>query len=119
MTDLDVMKFWNRYDELLGQKNKTLTDLSSDTGIKYKTISMQRTRHAMPSCEQLYTMAEYVKETMEFLLTGKPADRYQFSKRTVMIAQACEKASDLELAMVEKILDIPPAGKNTDIQKAL
>lgn len=52
---------------------------------------------------------------MEYLLTGK--DDIQ-SKRIQNIARACEKASEIELQMVEKILDIPPVGKNTEILEA-
>lgn len=52
---------------------------------------------------------------MEYILTGENM-AHSYSARVKKIADACVNASDLELTMVEKILDISPPGKNTGVQ---
>lgn len=46
-------------------------------------------------------MANALDVSMEYLLVGK-----EYNSRVWLIARACEKASDLELEMVERILGI-------------
>ena len=59
-----------------------------------------------------YAIAKYLNVSIEYLLTGKETSSGKLlSDRVMFIEKTCETASDLELAMVEKILDIPPAGK--------
>ena len=71
MTELEVMRVWGRFDDLLKARDKTLTDFAAVSGVKYNTISIQRTRHSLPNVEQFATMASYVGSTMEYLLTGE------------------------------------------------
>ena len=68
----------------------------------------------MPKLDDAFGLASKIGVSLEYLLTGKGQKTY--SPRVSRIAEACEAASDLELSMVEKILDIPIAGKNTDVQ---
>lgn len=95
MTELEVMRVWGRFDDLLKARDKTLTDFAAVSGVKYNTISIQRTRHSLPNVEQFATMASYVGSTMEYLLTGE-------GEMLCAEAQAVQNDSDLQ-ALVRSI----------------
>ena len=113
---LDAYRFWLRFDEIRGEKE--IQDVVRNTDLKYRTLLAMRSNQSIPKASDLYQIASTLGTTMEYLLTGENSTAV-YSARVKSIADACTKASDLELAMVEKILDIPPLGENTDFQKAL
>ena len=111
-------RFWKNVDHARGELS--LVQLADECQLNYKVIKNQRSSDKLPSLLNAYAIAKYLNVSIEYLLTGKETSSGKLlSDRVMIIAKACEKASDLELVMVEKILDIPPAGKNIDIQKAL
>lgn len=114
----DAYRFWKNVDHIRGEIS--LVQLANECQLNYKVIKNQRSSDKLPTLLNAYAIAKYLNVSIEYLLTGKETSSGKLlSERVLFIAKACETASDLELAMVEKILDIPPAGKNTDIQKAL
>lgn len=68
-----------------------------------------------PRADEALKIAKQFDVSVEYLLTGCSSGN-DFSPRVQKIAEECERASDLELTMVEKILDISPPGKNTGVQ---
>lgn len=107
--------FWKRLDE---NYKGSLKDLCLKTGVDYNRIKRNRSDCRLPNLQDAYAISHLLGIDIEYLLTGENSTAV-YSARVKAIADACTKASDLELAMVEKILDIPPLGKNTDVQKAL
>lgn len=113
----DAYRFWKNVDKARGEPS--LVKLADECQLNYKVIKNQRSNDKLPGLLNAYTIAKYLNVSIEYLLTGIECKSVKsLSDRSLAIAKACEKASELELIMVEKILDIPPAGKNTSIQEA-
>ena len=113
---VDAYQFWQRFDEL--RDGRDMQSLLEGTGIKYKTLLAMRCNQSIPKSVELYQLSRSLGVSMEYLLTGEVSARFCLSSRILAIAKACESATELDLMMVEKILDIPPAGKNTDVREA-
>ena len=90
MVKIDGQEFWQRVDGVLHHKKMNYRILCKKTGIEYRSINTQRTRHALPKAEQLYTMSSLLNVTMEYLLTGKKSS--DISEE----AQAIEYDSELK-----------------------
>ena len=103
MKDVDGWTFWNNVDSELTRRNWNLGKLCAATGIPYNTISVQRVRHSLPKIEQVYKMASSLNVSMEFLLTGNESSN-SLSPRLRNIINACMKADELDLLLVERIL---------------
>lgn len=110
---ISAYEFWNRFDRLRGETE--IQDIVSKTDMKYRTLLSMRTNQSIPKAQDLLDLAKALGVSMEYLLTGKKESDL-FPDRIMNIAKACAHASNIELTMVEKILDIAPAGKNTVIQ---
>ena len=96
---VDPYRFWNRFDEI--RDGEDIQSLAKRADLKYKTLLAMRTNQSIPKSAELYQMANALDVSMEYLLVGK-----EYNSRVWLIARACEKASDLELEMVERILGI-------------
>lgn len=107
--------FWKRLDE---SYNGTLKELCLKTGVDYNRVKRNRSDCRLPNLEDAYALSHEIGLSIETLLTGKSATMI-YNVRIRTIAKACEKASEIELQMVEKILDIPPVGKNTEIHQVI
>lgn len=107
-------RIWQRIDLL--RNERSLIDISDASGIKYQRIKEQRSSNRIPSAFDLYQLASALGTTMEYLLTGESSVS-AYSPRIKAIADACTRASDLELAMIEKILSLPVEGENTLLSK--
>ena len=49
----------------------SLGEFCAKANVSYNTVSYQRTRHALPKVEQLFSMADVLKLSVEELITGK------------------------------------------------
>lgn len=114
------MSIYDRIRSLARDNGTTIEDALKLAGdISLNTYNGWKRRKVYPRADEALKIAKVFNVTVEFLLTGKNSHYTDCSQRILNIAKACKKASEIELQMVEKILDIPPAGKNTEIQKAL
>lgn len=71
MQELNGRMFWNNFDNVLLKKGENLTVFAERTGIGYKTMSVQRTRHSIPNIIQVFKMATALDVSIEHLLTGQ------------------------------------------------
>lgn len=110
---MDAFIFWKNFDA--ASRKRTLISIVERAGLNYKTIKNQRSGLRLPGLEDAYALAKVLDVSLEYLLTGE--EDTTFPPRLAKIIKALERASDLELSMVEKILDIPIEGKDIEIQK--
>lgn len=75
MESITAREFWNSIDNRLDACGENLTSLSEKTGIKYKTLSMQRNRHSLPGIEQLTAMANFFHISLDELIMGKNVEK--------------------------------------------
>ena len=119
MTELEVMRFWERFDNYIAKKGDNLTSFTEKTGIKYKTLSMQRMRHSLPNLEQALIMAKYLGISVNELMSGK-TDSTAYPKRIQRIIDKCMSAGETDLEIVERVLRIDSEGeKKSDTGSAL
>ena len=114
----DSYLFWKRFDDSKPY-GVTLKDICSEVGLVYQRIADQRSDCRLPKLDDAFLLSSRIGVSLEYLLTGcacTSSRQEKLSPRSLAIALACERASDLELTMVEKILDISPPGKNTGVQ---
>lgn len=102
MDSIKARDFWNSIDSRLEACGENLTTLSEQTGIKYKTLSMQRNRHSLPGIEQLISMAEFFHISLEELVRGEKKTTYSLSKE----AKAVEESPELQ-ALVRAVMRDP------------
>ena len=60
--------FWNRVDALKG--NVKLSKIAEETGVNYQTLRNQRSENRYPKRDDIAKIAEYLKTTEEYLMTG-------------------------------------------------
>ena len=124
MESITARKFWNSIDTRLDACGENLTSMAEKTGIKYKTLSMQRTRHTLPGIEQLSAMAIFFRITLDDLIMGKSAKEFskrekdKYPPRIQTIADHCLTASEDNLRLVEKVLGIVHEAKKTQASSA-
>lgn len=95
-------EFWKRVDQV--RTGKAMSEIARVASVSYKNVKDQRSLNRLPKLEDAYKLSKALNVSVEFLLTG--VDNHVLSPRSLAIAKACEKASDLELEMVERILGI-------------
>lgn len=66
---IDAYRLWERVDRL--RRDIPLTDICKETGIKYTRVRDNRSANRLPSLEDAYTLAEYLKCSIDYLLTGE------------------------------------------------
>lgn len=110
----DAYRFWKNVD--VACNGMSLTSLSEKSGVNYRTMVNQRSINRMPSLYDAYLLAGALGVSIEFLMTGIKKDAPIFPSRIMAIARACEKADEMTLVMVERVLGLPEEGKNTEIQ---
>ena len=71
MSVIDGRSFWLKVDSLIAGKGMSLGEFCAKANVSYNTDSYQRTRHALPKVEQLFSMADVLKLSVEELITGK------------------------------------------------
>ena len=125
MESITATDFWNSIDMRLDACGENLTSMADKTGIKYKTLSMQRTRHALPGIEQLSSMAVFFRVTLDDLIMGKNIGEFakrekdEYPPRIQTIADHCLTASEDDLRLVEKVLGIVHEDKKAESSSAL
>lgn len=125
MESITAREFWNSIDTRLDACGENLTSMSEKTGIKYKTLSMQRTRHTLPNIVQLSAMAIFFHITLDDLIMGKNVEEFskrekdKYPPRIQTIADHCLTASDDDLRLVEKVLGIVHEDKKPQASSAL
>lgn len=66
------MKFYERFEKLIKDKNATVAEVSRATGIPYTTLdSYVKKKQNYTSMENVIKLAEYFGVSMEWLATGK------------------------------------------------
>lgn len=96
-------EIWQRID--LQRQQKPLSTIAEECGIKYQRIKEQRSSNRIPSVLDLYEISKYLGISMEYLVSGsKETVIYPLRVRT--IADACMKASEDDLKLVERVLRI-------------
>lgn len=65
----DGYELWKRIDALRGCI--PLSQICKETGIKYTRVKKNRSDNRMPGIEDIYTLAQYLGCSMEYLLSGK------------------------------------------------
>ena len=125
MESITAREFWNSIDMRLDACGENLTSMADKTGIKYKTLSMQRTRHTLPGIEQLSSMAIFFRITLDDLIMGKNVEKLSkqeekgYPPRIQTIADHCLTASEDDLRLVEKVLGIVHEDKKAESSSAL
>lgn len=63
--------FWCRVDEL--REKRELREIAATSGLKYKSILVQRSNSTYPKAMDLVALANVLETTVDYLLTGKRA----------------------------------------------
>ena len=63
---IDAYKLWERVDRL--RRDIPLTDICKETGIKYTRVRDNRSANRLPSLEDAFALAEYLKCSVDCLL---------------------------------------------------
>lgn len=109
---VDGYKFWKNVD--IAKESRTILDIANESKLNYKTIKTQRSNNTLPNGEDIYSIAQAIGVSMEFLLTGiNPKNQY--STRIKAIIDKCIAASENDLILVERILRIEE--KNTILKE--
>ena len=105
MKVFDPRQFWLNIDNILYLRNMLIKDLCQKIDVPYNTLIIQRNRHSMPKTEQVALMAEALNVSIDQLIYGKSAQP-ALPKRIQTIVDACLNATDEDLMLVERVLDI-------------
>ena len=117
MTNLkseNAYRFWCRVDELRG--GRELMDVAAGSGIKYKSMLVQRSNTSYPKAPELVALANELGTTVEYLVVGKKNDndevvlKIQSDKRLYRIAKKLTISNDRHLCAVEVVLGLETEG---------
>ena len=105
------MDLYDRIKLLVRQHDTTIESMLNNAGgISLNTYNAWKKRNVYPRADEALNIAKQLNVSVEYLLTGE-SSASAYSPRVKAIADACTRASDLELAMIEKILSLPVEGK--------
>lgn len=117
MTNLkseNAYRFWRRVDELRG--GRELLEIASSSGIKYKSMLVQRSNTTYPKAHDLVALARCLNTTVEMLVAGEPERgdelmrKFLRNNRLLAIATKLSTASERILVAVEVVLGLDPKG---------
>ena len=112
---LNGYNFWQNIDGL--NPYPSAKALASAAGINYRHMVQQRADSTVPKAEDLLKLSSALNQSIESLLTGHREKI--FSKRVERIALSCQKAEEIELQMVERILGIRSVGENHTVSSKM
>lgn len=98
--------FWLRIDTLRG--NKSLKEIAKECNLNYDTLRNKRSgeKPVYPNLVDGVVLAEALNTSARFLLTGENKETVIYPLRIRTIADACMKASEDDLKLVERVLRI-------------
>jgi len=111
MKDIDAYSFWKRVD--LNNKN-SLKKLSEELGLNYATIKTQRSNNKMPTACTIFSIAQSLNITTDYLLSGETLKQFPF--RITAIAEKLCKVSEKNLAIIEDMVELMPEEKEENLQ---
>ncbi|MEG0449310.1 MAG: XRE family transcriptional regulator [Lysinibacillus sp.] len=85
MKDIAKIVFSKNLEALLTKTGKTVSDLSSDLGISYSTVSDWKNGKKMPRGGSLQSLADYFNINLSSLLEEKPTNVIELSPATVKV----------------------------------
>lgn len=97
---LDGFNFWKNVDD--NNPFKSASALAEAAGINYRHMIQQRADSTIPKAEDLMKLSMAMHKTIEFLLTGE--QNFIYPPRIERIAEACMRANDVDLSLVERVL---------------
>lgn len=100
MTEIDIVKFWQRVDVARG--DNTLDVLAKEMGLKRGSLLDLRSDGRLPKTEALLNLSRFLNLSMEYLLTGESSYR-DLEEFLPFLA----KATDGDLTSIRKILGMP------------
>lgn len=107
-----IDEFWIRYEEVKKKVGISSHQLALKVGINENTMKQWKSKGRIPKAEELIKISKGLGVSIDYLLTGKEMG---YNERVIAIAQACSRASEEDLQLVERILRIE---KNTALSKA-
>jgi hypothetical protein len=105
--------FWCRVDELRGKRE--LLEIATSTGIKYKSMLVQRSNTTFPKAQDLVALAKDLNTTVEWLVSGESSIIQDYNLKIIRnnqrlygIAVEMVNASERQLVAMEVLLNINP-----------
>lgn len=105
--------FWCRVDELRGKRE--LLEIATSTGIKYKSMLVQRSNTTFPKAQDLVALAKDLNTTVEWLVSGESSIIQDYNLKIIRnnqrlygIAVGMVNASERQLVAMEVLLNINP-----------
>ncbi len=117
MMKTDGYSFWKNVDQSLGKVS--LTELAEKSEINYKTLKNQRSDNRIPKAEDIYAMAQTLKVSMEYLLTGETPSTY--TPRTPQVKAIFDgilHATQAELDIIYRIIVKEEPAETQNIKNA-
>ena len=109
----NAYRFWCRVDEVRGRRE--LLDIALSSGIKYKSMLVQRSNATYPKAPDLVAIAKNLNTTVEWLVSGESSiiqDRcLKFiwnNQRLYKLAVEMAKSSERQIVAMEVLLNINP-----------
>lgn len=111
--------FWCRVDELRGKRE--LLEIATSTGIKYKSMLVQRSNTTFPKAQDLVALAKDLNTTVEWLVSGESSIIQDYNLKIIRnnqrlygIAVGMVNASERQLVAMEVLLNINPSSIGVD-----
>lgn len=111
--------FWCRVDELRGKRE--LLEIATSTGIKYKSMLVQRSNTTFPKAQDLVALAKDLNTTVEWLVSGESSIIQDYNLKIIRnnqrlygIAVGTVNASERQLVAMEVLLNINPSSIGVD-----
>jgi len=106
--------FWCRVDELRGKRE--LLEIATSSGIKYKSMLVQRSNTTFPKAQDLVALAKELHTSVEWLVSGESSIIQDYNLKIIKnnqrlygIAVEMVNASERQLVAMEEILKINPS----------
>lgn len=104
--------FWTRLEREKNRSKISSRQIALQAGISESTFKQWKGNGRLPKAEDLIKICKVLNVSIDYMLTGKDM---MYNERVMEIAQACSRASEEDLQLVERILRIE---KNTALSKA-
>jgi hypothetical protein len=106
--------FWCRVDEIRGKRE--LLEIATSSGIKYKSMLVQRSNTTFPKAQDLVALAKELHTSVEWLVSGESSIIQDYNLKIIKnnqrlygIAVEMVNASERQLVAMEEILKINPS----------
>lgn len=86
---------WEIFEQVLEDRNLTVTDVSRATGINQSTFSEWKRRRNEINPKAAKLIADYLGISLEYLYTGRVREGYYDNNETAQIAQAIHDNREL------------------------